>query len=106
MNIKSCLTPPEGPIDMEALNEKIQKTLERRQKTAFLAGFLASCERPSKDSFLAGFLASCESWNGEYPYEGSGAAWRDGVGSAYARWVKSGRNNAKRPCETKMEDVQ
>ena len=90
MNIKSWFTPPEGPIDMEALNEKIQKTLERRQKTAFLAGF----------------LASCESWNGEYPYEGSGAAWRDGVGSAYARWVKSGRNNAKRPCETKMEDVQ
>ena len=41
---------------MEALTEKIQKTLERRQKTAFLAGFLASCE-------------SCE-----YPYEGNGAA--------------------------------
>ena len=38
MNIKSWLTPPEGPIDMEALNEKIQKTLERRQQTAFLAG--------------------------------------------------------------------
>ena len=73
MNIKSWFTPPEGPIDMEALTEKIQKTLERRQKTAFWAGF----------------LASCESWNGEYPYEGNGAAWRDGVGSAYARWVES-----------------
>lgn len=44
MNIKSWFTPPEGPIDMEALTEKIQKALERRQKTAFLAGFLASCE--------------------------------------------------------------
>ena len=43
---------------MEALTEKIQKTLERRQKTAFGAGF----------------LAFCESWNGEYPYEGNGAA--------------------------------
>ena len=43
---------------MEALTEKIQKTLERRQKTAFGAGF----------------LASCESWNGEYLYEGNGAA--------------------------------
>ena len=58
MNIKSWFTPPEVPIDMEALTEKIQKTLERRQKTAFWAGF----------------LASCESWNGEYPYEGNGAA--------------------------------
>ena len=73
MNIKSWFTPPEGPIDMEALTEKIQKTLERRQKTAFGAGF----------------LASCESWNGEYPYEGNGAAQRDGVRSAYARWVES-----------------
>ena len=43
---------------MEALTEKIQKTLERRQKTAFGAGF----------------LDYCESWNGEYPYEGNGAA--------------------------------
>lgn len=76
MNIKNWFKSTEGPIEMEAVAKKmqqdIQKMLERRQKTAFLAGF----------------LASCESWNGEYPYEGSGAAWRDGVGNAYARWVE------------------
>jgi len=58
MNIKSWFTQPEGPIDMEALTEKIQKILERRQKTAFWAGF----------------LASCDSWNGEYPYAGKDGA--------------------------------
>ena len=39
MNIKSWFTPPEGPIDMEALTEKIQRHWT-----------------PSKDSFLGGIL--------------------------------------------------
>ena len=69
MNIKSWFTPPEGPIDMEALTEKIQKTLERRQKTAFLAGF----------------LASCESWNGVLRLVTKVALW--GAFSRLASWL-------------------